>query len=123
MKKRLFLLLCLSVFNLNTAFCYDIQNVDGENFSYQFNIFHIGESIHYAGDFVSSFEITEDYITPFCSAAEKWESIIKSSVVKPIIYSVVAYNEYNAAAASLPVKVYETPYDISSLFKILGSSA
>ncbi len=113
MKK--FLLFCLLGFSINGALAYDIHYVDGDNFSYEFNIFKPGEFTDYIGYMESSFEITDEYTQPFYSAAQKWAQIIKSSTNEPVKYAVLSYDDYNAAAVSLYVKTVEIPNYVTAV--------
>ena len=105
MKKSLILLGCICALSINSALAYETVYVDGENFSYQFDIYNIGERLNYARELQSTFEITDEYRQPFYSAAKRWASIINSNTNKPVRYAVLSYDEYNAAALSLPVKI------------------
>ena len=115
MKKSLILLGCICALSINSALAYETVYVDGENFSYQFDIYNIGERLNYARELQSTFEITDEYRQPFYSAAKRWASIINSNTNKPVRYAVLSYDEYNAAALSLPVKIDNAQYVVTGI--------
>ena len=115
MKKSLILLGFICALSLNSALAYETVYVDGENFSYQFDIYNTGERLNYAGELQSTFEITDEYRQPFYSAAKRWASIINSDTNKPVRYAVLSFDEYNAAAMSLPVKIDNAQYVVTGI--------
>lgn len=103
------------IFPQNSVLAYDTAYVDGKNFSYQFDIFNPGETINFGEEIESSFEITDEYKQPFLSAAKQWADIISSNADRPIKYAVLAFDEYNAGASSLPVIATGIPYNVTSV--------
>lgn len=109
---------CLLAFLMPfTALAYDVVPVAGENYSYLFNIYHQGENSGIEGEYgksiISYFEILNNYRTPIFKSGKWWASVVNSSALTPVSYSIVSEDEYNAGAQSSYTTVAEKPYQVT----------
>lgn len=97
------------------AYAIDRYETTGENYSYNFDVYGAGESVDLDGDReVSPFNVQKNYLLPLMTAAQKWASVIKApNNLRPLTYFVLALDDYNASAGSIPVKVKEGPYKVA----------
>lgn len=86
-----------------TASAYEVVNMPGKNFDYQFNIYSKGENVGVEMEgkpVIGAFDILNNYRLPLFKAGTSWSNMINTAVSpKPeVTYTIVAENEYNAAA-------------------------
>ncbi|MBR1601597.1 MAG: hypothetical protein IJ677_08495 [Alphaproteobacteria bacterium] len=116
MKKVMFVLSILICLNIRQVMASDSYIVNGENYSYNFNIYNTEESLQLDDEtFQSPFLLDKNYIAPLISSAKSWAEIIKTQYYtqQPVIYAVFTLNDYNASAVSPYVDIAESPYKVT----------
>lgn len=115
MRKNLISLTCVALCLANTSYAVDNYLVNGDNFSYSYNVYRAGEEFSLDEDSKkSAFTIPYSYISSLFSASKNWASVINISAnLNPVTYALVAENEYNAAAGSPYVDVEGKPYRVT----------
>ncbi|MBP5403842.1 MAG: autotransporter outer membrane beta-barrel domain-containing protein [Elusimicrobiaceae bacterium] len=103
--KKLFLGCALFLWTTLTAPAYEVINQTGENFDYQFNIYGAGENVGIVMEgkpVIGAFDILSNYRLPLFKAGTSWSNIVNTAISpKPAVtYTIVAEDEYNAAAES-----------------------
>ena len=112
MNKKLLLGCLLWLFATASVVAYDVVPVSGDNYSYLFNIYKKGENVGIEMEdkpVIGAFDILSNYRLPLFKAGASWSSMINTAVSpKPeVTYTIVAENEYNAAAESQYIPVEE----------------
>lgn len=123
MKKRLIIIACIAAVTGTKSFTAETYNVAGDNFSYMFTVNQQADkAITYGGEKLkSTFDISQNYIKPLFVSAKSWANIIKSKASTPIDYGVFSYDDYNAAAASLPVNIQGKPYRVTQVNALINN--
>ena len=116
MKKHLLLTCLLVLFTALPVTAYDEVPVDGDNYSYIFNIYHKGENSGIddgEGDMISAFTLLNNYRLPIFTSAKNWASIINSTTTEPLSYAILGDDDYNAGALSPYTRIEEGPYQVT----------
>ncbi len=103
--KKLFLGCLLFLFSTLALPAYDVIDLPGQNFDYQFNIYAKGEDLGIVAEdspVIGVFDILNNYRLPLFKAGQGWSYVIDTAVSpKPVVtYSIVAEDDFNAAAES-----------------------
>ena len=114
--KKLFLGCFVFLWATLTAPAYEVINETGKNFDYRFNIYGNGENVGIVMEgkpVIGAFDILSSDRLPLFKSGLSWSRIINrddsGSGSKPAVtYSIVAENEYNAAAESPYIPVEES---------------
>jgi len=113
MNKRLIIFACLVSFFGVKTYATETYNINGDNFSYLFDVHQSSDPAIKALDekLKSPFDIPQNYLKPLFISAKNWANIIKPTNTdsKPVGYGVFALDDYNASAASVSVNVKGSP--------------
>ncbi len=125
MKRRLIIIACLTAFFGIKTHAAVPYNVNGDNFSYLFDVYKPNDkALHAIGETLKSpFEITQNYLKPLFITAKNWANIIRpvNAGGKPANYGVFALDDYNASAASVTVNVKESPYRVTYINAVINN--
>ena len=125
MKRRLIVIACLAAFFGIKTYATEVHNVNGDNFSYLFDVHKpTDKAIHAIGESLKSpFEITQNYLKPLFISAKNWANIIKpiNTGSKPAGYGVFALDDYNASAASVFVNVKGSPHRVTYINAVINN--
>lgn len=127
MKKKLIIWACVAAMMGMKSYAADSYIVPGNSYSYYYTVNQSSDKgIIFAGEAVNSpFDITQNYLKPLFVASQNWANIIKpknSSTLPIVDYGVFSLNDYNAAAASLPVQINgANPYRVTQVNALINN--
>lgn len=124
MQKKILVLSGLALLNVNPATAVEHYTVNGDNYSYAFDLYKGGEKLRVEDDTtVSAFDLDKQYSIPLVTAAQKWAEVLKTDTSEqPLVkYAILTEDEYNASAVSMSTDIKEYPYQITYVNAVINN--